>query len=177
MGTETKVMGLSLPEDQLKLAGEYIEGGQVAMEDDENYIQAISMFLEALKIQHHVLGKHDFKVGCTCSHIATAYWLQSNKSSLTYALKYFLEARRIYCKTGKGKINGIGGIDQKIHSILKQMGLTSMEIEQCEKEIEHVIYHELQADYFKTNGQLDLSKHERIKSRQSYTTLIKLVAA
>ena len=158
-------------DQQLQIAKDHIEAGYKLVWEEEDPTQAIGVLNAALEIQQTILGKHHLQVGYTCNYIGTAYWVQNE--SLGDALKYFLEARRIYCKSGQGRVKGV---DQRIQSILKQMGLASIEIEECQTAILRAIDHELQADYFKGKGLHDQAKKETIKAKRYSATLKNLVA-
>jgi tetratricopeptide (TPR) repeat protein len=155
--------------EQLKMASAYIDAGYELVWNEELYEEAVEVLRKALQIQQSYLGKHHKDVGYTCSFIGTAFWL---KGEHRQAMRYFLEARRIFCKSGQGKVKGI---DQRIHCILEQLGLAPKEIVWYEESIQRTIEHELQGDRLKHNGLAEQAKTEYQKARRLSSSLHSLM--
>jgi tetratricopeptide (TPR) repeat protein len=156
-------------QEQLRLATEFIDAGYNLVWKLKKYDEAIEILKQALQIQLGCLGKHHKDVGYTCNFIGTAHWL---KEELRPAMKYFLEARRIFCKSGRGKVKGI---DQRIHCILEQLGLKQAEISYYQGAIQRTIEHELQGDRLKQKGFIDQAKLEYLKARRMSASLNNLL--
>jgi TPR repeat protein len=157
-------------EDQLRVAKDCVETGHNLVWDKKDYEQAVKVLQKALKLFQNLHGKHHRDVGNTCNYIGTAYWLQHK---LGLALKYFFEARRIYCKAGQGSIKGV---DDRIHCILRQLRFDDEEIEDYELAILRAMEHELQGDRLKESGFRAQAKQEYIQARYHFATLKTLIA-
>jgi tetratricopeptide (TPR) repeat protein len=155
--------------EQLRIATEFIDAAYNLVWKLKKYDEAIEILKQALQIQLGCLGKHHKDVGYTCNFIGTAHWL---KEELRPAMKYFLEARRIFCKSGRGKVKGI---DQRINCIFKQLGLEQAEISYYQGAIQRTIQHELQGDRLKRNGFIDQAKLEYLKARRMSVSLNSLL--
>jgi tetratricopeptide (TPR) repeat protein len=166
---------------QLKLANEYSEAGYNFVWKEQEYEEAIRVLQQALQLQQKWLGKHHNDVGYTCNFIGTAHWLNNNNNNnngndqhhLRPAMKYFLEARRIFSKAGRGKV--VKGIDQRIRCVLEDMALKQEEISQFQGAIQRTIEHELQGDRLKRSGQVDQAKLEYQKARWMSASLNNLL--
>jgi tetratricopeptide (TPR) repeat protein len=155
--------------EQLNMASAYIHAGYKFVWDEQSYEEAVEVLRKALQIQQSNLGKHHKDVGYTCSFIGTAFWL---KGEHRQAMRYFLEARRIFCKSGQGKVKGV---DQRIHCVLEQLGLDSEQIAWYEESIQRTIEHELQGDRLKQNGLAEQAKVEYQKARRFSSSLHSLM--
>jgi tetratricopeptide (TPR) repeat protein len=140
-----------------------------------DYNQALSCLHKALDVQRSYLGKHHKEVGYTCNFIATAYWLQ--EQDLNAAMRYFLEARRIFCKTVAANAPTsfgticttsplLSGIDERIHCLLLRFELPPEDIERAKQAIDRTIGHELQGDRFKSQGLIQAARDEYKRARK-----------
>lgn len=140
-----------------------------------DYNQALVILHKALDVQRSYLGKHHKDVGYTCNFIATTYWLQGH--DLNAAMRYFLEARRIFCKTvaanaptSFGKICTtsplLSGIDDRIHCILLRFQLPPEDVQRAKDAIDRAIGHELQGDQFKSQGLIQAARDEYKRARK-----------
>jgi hypothetical protein len=109
------------------------------------------------------------QVGWSCSFLGTALWLSGDNKQ---GLKYFLEARRIFCKCGKGNIKGI---DQRIFCILGQQGLNSKEISAFQTTVKRTINHELQGDSYKKLGLMKQARDEYNQAKAIFQTLTDVI--
>lgn len=155
--------------EELKMAGSYIDAAYDLVWNEGLYDEAVDVLRKALEIQHKHLGKHHKDVGYTCSFTGTAFWM---KGEFRPAMRYFLEARRIFCKCGQGKVKGV---DQRIHCILRQLGLGTDKIAWYENSIQRTIEHELLGDNLKQNGCPELAKAEYKKARKLSSNLSSLI--
>lgn len=169
--TEKKVS----PHDLEAIANECTIAAYDLVWEQKNYAKALSVLLNALEIQRSVLGKHHKDVGYTCNFIATTYWLQN--VDLNSAMRYFLEARRIFCKlmNQQSSINSedfqttgplIQGIDDRIHCILVKFQLPTSDIRRAKQAINRCITHEMHGDRFKAQGLIQASKEEYRRARK-----------
>ncbi len=150
-----------------------------------DYDQALFILHKALDIQRSYLGKHHKDVGYTCNFIATAFWLQGK--DLNKAMRYFLEARRIFCKMIYGDTNDeddgsifttsplLAGIDDRIHCILVRFQLTPEDIQRAKQAINRTIAHELQGDRLKAQGLTNEAKEEYKRARKVAGVLRQLI--
>jgi tetratricopeptide (TPR) repeat protein len=140
-----------------------------------DYDQALVILHKALDVQRSYLGKHHKEVGYTCNFIATAYWLQ--EQDLNAAMRYFLEARRIFCKTVAANAPTsfgticttsplLSAIDDRIHCILLRFQLPPEDIERAKQAIDRTTGHELQGDRFKSQGLIQAARDEYKRARK-----------
>jgi tetratricopeptide (TPR) repeat protein len=109
-----------------------------------------------------------FSVGWSYSFIGTAYWQSGNDQE---SLTFLLEARRIFCKSGKGRLKGV---DRKICNILVKAGLNKIEIKKYKEDLEDTIKREIQGDYYKKQGNLKLAKEEFRKAKDISSSLMNI---
>jgi tetratricopeptide (TPR) repeat protein len=139
-----------------------------------DYDQALLILQKALNIQRAYLGKHHKDVGYTCNFIGTTYWLQGK--DLNKCMRYFLEARRIFCKLINNDSTEsdticttsplISNIDDRIHFILLRFELPPEDIRRAKLAIERTIEHELRGDRLKLQGLLHEAKEEYKRARK-----------
>lgn len=144
--------------------------------EDKDYETALLVLKKALEIQRACLGKHHVDVGCTCHFVATAYWLQQR--DFNAALRYFLEAKRIFCKNQEDDTTTplLSSIEQRIVSILKDgFGLPAEDIDRAQKAIHRTLEHELQGDKFKAQGMISMAREEYKRARQVARVLRQLL--
>lgn len=155
------------PPPALELATAYISTAYDLVWKDEEYDRAFDLLKEALDIQQEYLGKHHKEVGNTCDFIGTALLCQNE--DLGNALRYYLEARRIYCKSQNNK--GLKNVNERIQYVMSKLGLNDDQISQYQGTIERIIDHEQQGDRLKTRGQSDQAKVEYQTARRLSSSL------
>jgi tetratricopeptide (TPR) repeat protein len=167
-------------DDLEKTSNECIVAAYDLVWHQAEYKQALILLHKALDIQRSFLGKHHKDVGYTCNFIATTYWLQDE--DWNKAMRYFLEARRIFCKSMDGSIDSIicnnpllRGIDDRIHCLLLRFQLPPEDVERAKQAIDRTIAHELQADRFKTQGLVRAARDEYKRARKVAGVLRQLI--
>jgi hypothetical protein len=161
--------------DQLeRIANECTVAAYQLVWERRDYSTALVVLQQALGFQRLFLGKHHKDVGYTCNFIATTYWLQDD--DLNSAMRYFLEARRIFCKLlNKSSDDSkdfqttgplLRGIDDRIHCLLIKFRLPESDILRAKQAIDRMIVHELQADLLKEQGWGEAAKKEYRHSRK-----------
>jgi Tetratricopeptide repeat len=152
--------------DRLKLAREYIERSYDLVWNQHDSERAIRLLQGALEIQRECLGKHHTDVGWTCNFIGTGYW---RMGAAKPALRYYFEARRIFCKSGRGKVKGI---DNRIECVLRTlMGFGPDDVERYQGALRRMIVHELQGDRLQKDGFHAEASEEYEKARESSAIL------
>jgi tetratricopeptide (TPR) repeat protein len=156
------------------IANEYIVSAYNLVWVQKEYSRAVSVLQKALEVQRSFLGKHHKDVGYTCHFIATAYWLQDDE--LNGAMRYFLEARRIFCKLLHNSTEDsddsqttrplLQGIDDRIHCILIKFRLEESDIQRAKQAIDRTIAHELRGDRLKAQGKTEAAKEEYRNARK-----------
>lgn len=163
--------------DLEKTANECIVAAYDLVWHQSEYNQALLLLHKALDIQRSYLGKHHKDVGYTCNFIATTYWLQDQEWN--NAMRYFLEARRIFCKNMDGDIALcsplVRGIDDRIHCLLLRFQLSAEDIERAKQAIERSMAHELQGDKFKAQGLVQAARDEYKRARKVAGVLRQLI--
>lgn len=150
------------PIDGLIFTKENIERSYDLIWNQQDCGQAVVLLQEALKIQREYLGKYHNDIGWTCNFIGTGYWRMGEAKA---ALRYFIEARRIFCRSGHGKIKGI---DRRIQCLLGiNMNLSPDDVEKTQTALQSAIQHEIQGDRLKDEGRQDEANVEYSLARES----------
>jgi hypothetical protein len=167
-------------------------------------LDAIPMLEAARKLQVEFLGKHHIDVGWTCNYIGTAYWQSGEQhqkcscdnnnekyakegravlspSYFLSALKYYLEARRIFCKSTmdtsshcRRQQNNIKSLDRRIECILTvRLGWSDVDVKHYLSTLEKAIEHEREGDRQKVLGNATKANEELRKARQLLAFLMK----
>jgi hypothetical protein len=129
--------------------------------------QAVNLLHEALTVQIDCLGRYHKDVGWTYNFIGTAYWRMGNEPYK--ALRYYIEARRIFCKVGLCQIRGI---DQRINCVLRsQLDYTPDQVGQYQNTLERAIRYELEGDRWREEGELGMAQDVYQKARKLLTAI------
>lgn len=170
-------------EELEKIANEYTVLAYDLVWHQAEYDQAVVVLHKALEIQRSYLGKHHKDVGYTCNFIATAYWLQAK--DWNKAMRYFLEARRIFCKIIHGDTKDmiaigttspmLSAIDDRIHCILVRFQLSPEDIQRAKQAIDRTMAHELEGDRLKAQGLTQAAKEEYKRARKVAGVLRQLI--
>jgi len=156
-------------EEKIKVADESIEAAFDLVWGQKKYNEAIKVLFRALYLQRDCLGKHHKDVGYTCNFIAATFW---RHGALSYALQYFLEARRIFCKACRGPVEKV---DERIECIFCQLGLGEKEVEYYKTKIQKTMQHQLQGDRLKTMGFDSQAKLEYQKAKRMLASMRGLI--
>jgi hypothetical protein len=135
---------------------------------------ALRRLQQCMKIQRSCLDKHHPDIGWTVNCMGTTHWRLSQLDSANWqqhcksALKYFLEARRIFVKSSPGQNCGpIRGIDVRMQCILSsQMKWTSPQVSQFMGSLKQMMEHEQQGDQAKAKNDMGVANAEYRKARQ-----------
>jgi tetratricopeptide (TPR) repeat protein len=177
--------------------------------DLPDYQMALSLLHQAMEMQQQCLGKNHTDVGWTVNFIGTTYWRmsqvilpawsqqqqQQQQQYCKTALKYFLEARRIFCKSTPPTIatptspsssspvattttvsGQIKSIDRRIECILTaQIKWTSQQVSQFLSSLQQMMDHELLGDQYKARGDTQRATNQYRKARQHGDILKKYI--
>eukprot|EP00980_Cylindrotheca_fusiformis_P006121 scaffold1319_cov126-Cylindrotheca_fusiformis.AAC.10 len=155
--------------EKLKQADASVRKAYDLLWNQQDYDGAVTTLLHALRVQRQLLGKHDKQVGWSCSFLGTALWLSGDDKE---GLKYFLEARLIFSKCGKGNIMAI---EQSIVCILGEKGLNTNEIDAFHSIVKQTINHELQGDSYKKQGLLKQARAEYCQAKAGFQKLTQII--
>lgn len=159
-------------EEQKSLATNLLSRGYDLCWNVQDYDQALEVLQKAMHIQRCVYGKHHVEIGYTCNFIGTTFWL---KHELGPALRYFLESRRIFCKSGGRGKKVKKSVDERIDCILTQLGLDDEQIMHYQGTICRSMEHELLGDRLKQRGYKDQAKIQYRSARRLSTSLKSLM--
>lgn len=135
--------------------------------------EALSLLQQAVKTQISCLGKHHPDVGFTVNFIGTTHWRMSQvvdpsctEQHCKSAVKYFLEARRIFGKSANCKVS-IAAVDKRMECILNtQLHWTPPQVSQFMVSLRQMMEHEQQGDDAKAKSDLGTANNEYRKARQ-----------
>lgn len=135
--------------------------------------EALSLLQQAVKTQISCLGKHHPDVGFTVNFIGTTHWRMSQvvdpsrmEQHCKSAVKYFLEARRIFGKSPNCKAS-IADVDKRMECILNaQLHWTPPQVSQFMAFLRQMMEHEQQGDNAKAKSDLGTANNEYRKARQ-----------
>ncbi|KAG7366007.1 hypothetical protein IV203_028677 [Nitzschia inconspicua] len=159
---------------KLKEANKYISESYTLVwgKDVPECQQALALLQQAMKIQHHCLGKHHVDIGWTVNFIGTTHWRMSHvdpphmERHCKSAIKYFLEARRIFGKSS-GNAKSVLAIDKRMACILSaQLQWMPPQVSQFLSSLRQMMEHERQSDQAKAKGDLATANAECRKARQ-----------